>query len=101
MHVVNNSTVIMAADRGKRKRVRYTLDINFESEVAKDSFAQKLTAVRELLTPRGAPKLDNLHLLLALFDCATVPTNAASETADDDLSAPSTKTLLRNEGVFA
>ena len=24
MHVVNNSTVIMAADRGKRKRVRYT-----------------------------------------------------------------------------
>ena len=95
----------MAADRGKRKRVRYTLDINFESEVAKDSFAQKLTAVRELLTPRGAPKLDNLHLLLALFDCATAhrgqPTNTASETADDDLSAPSTKTLLRNEGVFA
>ena len=77
----------MATDRGKRKRVRFTLEVNFESVVAKESFAEKLTAVRHLSTPRGAPKpmLDNLHLLLALIDGPSshrrLPTNA-SETAD-------------------
>ena len=77
----------MAADRGKRERVRFTLEVNFESVVVKESFAKVLTAVRDLSTPRKAPKLtlDNLHLLLALVDRASshhrLPTNT-SEAAD-------------------
>ena len=98
----------MATDRrGARKRVRFTLDINFESEVAKEAFTEKLTAVRNLLTPRGARKLDNRDLLLALFDCATAPGRqyaepvSTSETADENLSAPSTGSFLRSSGWFA
>ena len=77
----------MATDRGKRERVRFTLEVNFESVVVKESFAKVLTAVRDLSTPREAPKLtlDNLRLLLALVDGASshrrLPTNA-SEAAD-------------------
>ena len=77
----------MATDRGKRKGVRFTLEVNFESVVVKESFAKVLTAVRDLSTPPEEPKLmlDNLHLLLALVDGASshrrLPTNA-SEAAD-------------------
>ena len=83
----------MATDRGKRKCVRFTLEVSFESVhvVVKESFAKVLTAVWDLSTPREAPKLtlDNLHvhvhLLLALVDGASshrrLPTNA-SEAAD-------------------
>ena len=77
----------MATDRGKRKRVRFTLEVNFESVVAKESFVEMPKAVRNLSTPPGAPKLvlDNLHLLLGLVDGASfhrrLPTNA-SQTAD-------------------
>ena len=63
----------MATDRGKRERVRFTLEVNFESVVVKESFAEVLTAVRDLSTAREAPKLtlDNLHLSLALVDGAS------------------------------
>ena len=78
-------SIVKATDRGKRKCVRFT--VNFESVVAKESFAEMLKAVRNLSTPPGAPKLvlDNLHLLLGLVDGASshrrLPTNA-SQTAD-------------------
>ena len=71
----------------RESSVRFTLEVNFESVVAKESFAKMLTAVRDLSTPREAPELtlDNLHLLLALVDVASshrrLPTNA-SEAAD-------------------
>ena len=48
--------IVMATDRGKIKRVRFTFEVDFKSEVAKESFVEKLTAVRDLLTLRGAPK---------------------------------------------
>ena len=70
----------MATERGKRKHVRFTLDVNFEGEVAKERFAEKLTVVRDLLTPRGAPKLDNsiycspsLMVLPPTVDCLPTP----------------------------
>ena len=79
----------MATDRGKRKCVRFTLEVNFESVVVKESFAKVLSAVWDLSTPREAPKLTlynlHVHLLLALVDGASshrrLPTNA-SEAAD-------------------
>lgn len=54
------------AARRSRKHVRFTLDINFYSDIAKEAFADKLAAVRTLLMPRGAHKLDNRELLIAL-----------------------------------
>ena len=66
-------SIVMATDRGKRKRVRFTLEVNFERVVVKESFAKVLTAVRDLSILREAPKLTlhNLHLLLALVDGAS------------------------------
>ena len=49
--------------------MRFTIDINFESEVEKTTFTQTLATVRELLTPRGRLNWTT-EFLLALFDCA-------------------------------
>ena len=90
---------MMAA--GRRKRVRFTLDVTFESEVAKQAFSDKLTAVRNLLTPRGANKLDNHDFLLALFDCAVNRHQQQhSSDTEEDLTAPTTGSFLRNSGRF-
>ena len=90
----------MATASGRRKRVRFTLDINFESDVAKEAFFDKLTAVRNLLMPRGSQRLDNCELLSALFDCAlTNHQQEHSEATDQDLSVPSTGSFLRNVGL--
>ena len=98
----------MANDARRRKRVRFTLDVNFDSEIAKTAFSDRLTAVRDLLTPSGAPRLDNKEFLLALFDRATTGTSAvssscalhASDARAEHLLAPSTGSFLRNSGVF-
>ena len=82
---------------GRRKRVRFTLDVNFESDVAKEAFSD---AVRNVLTPRGSPRLDNRELLLALFDCALSTHRDQGSETTDDLSAPSTGSFLRNAGLY-
>ena len=51
----------------RRKRVRFTMDVNFTSEAA---FCGILSAVRDQLTPSGSQTLNNYELLLALFDLA-------------------------------
>ena len=51
--------------------------------------------------------LVTVNYVLALFDCATAPGRqyaepvSTSETADENLSAPSTGSFLRNSGWFA
>lgn len=87
----------MATTTGRRKRVRFTLDVNFESDVTKQAFTDKLTTVRNLLTPRGSLPLDNREFLLALFDCAL--SNHRSD-GSDDVVAPSTGSFLRNGGSY-
>ena len=87
----------MATTAGRRKRVRFTLDVNFEGDVAKEAFSDKLTAV---LTPPCSPRLDNRELLLALFDCALSHHRQQRSETTDELSAPSTGSFLRNGGLY-
>ena len=90
----------MANDARRRKRVRFTLDVNFDSEIAKTAFSDRQTAVRDHLTPPGAPRLGNKEFLLALFDRATNGISAPQASVED-LLAPSTGSFLRTSGVFA
>ena len=53
-----------------RKRVRFTVDVALPSEAARIAFKDGLSSVRDLLTPPGQPKLDNLALMTALLDLA-------------------------------
>ena len=79
----------------KRKRVRFTLDVNFTTEAEKDAFGAQLSAVRDRLTPRGSPMLNNHDLLLALFDLASnKPSSSESQ------QYPSSGSFLRNAGQF-
>ena len=50
-----------------RKRVWFTVDCALPSEVARTAFNDRLSSVRNLLSP-GRPKLDNLGLMMALLD---------------------------------
>ena len=88
------------ATGSRRKRVRHTLDISFDSEAAKDAFTTRLSAVRSILTPRGRARLHNRDLLLALFDCATAQYGDRG-VDDKDLSASSTGSFSRNSGLFS
>ena len=52
---------------GKRKRVRFSLDISIVLEDAKEAFLISLNDVRYFVTPEGADKLNNYGMLSALF----------------------------------
>ena len=49
----------------RKKRVRFTMDINFSSAAEKDAFCGRLSSVRDLLTPTGSQTLNNYELLTA------------------------------------
>lgn len=85
----NHSDVEMTT---RKKRVRFTLDINFGSEAEKDAFSTRLSAVREQLTPRGAHVLNNLELMQALFSLAS------SSSTEEGQQCPSSGSFLRNSG---
>ena len=53
-----------------RKRVRFSLVINFDSLEGKNVFKRRLDHVRKLLTPAGQSDLDNYGLMSAIFDSA-------------------------------
>ena len=44
------------------KRVHFTMDLNFTSEAEKDAFCERLSVVRDRLTPRGSQTLTNYEL---------------------------------------
>ena len=48
----------------RKKRVRFTLDLNFTSDAEKDAFCGRLSAV----SASGSHTLNNRELLSALFD---------------------------------
>ena len=65
-----------------RKRVRYTVDVALPSEAARTAFKDRLSSVRDLLSPPGGSKLDNLGLMTALIDLAeTSPPNARAHSS--------------------
>ena len=69
------------ASGGRRKRSRFTLDVNFESDVAKDAFVERLAAVRDLITPPGGARLDNRQFLTSLFELAETTGGSGSSSA--------------------
>ena len=67
-----------------RKRVRHTVDVPLASEAARTAFKDRLSSVRDLLSPPGGPKLDNLALMTALLDLAEAshrPTSACAHSS--------------------
>ena len=81
-----------------RKRVRYTLEFHFSGEEERDAFSKRLSAVRQLLSPTGAARVDNTALMSALFD-AVEKTSASSPTASAESSLSSScSSFQRNSG---
>ena len=80
----------MASSR--KKRVRFTIDVNFSSEAEKDAFSARLSEVRARLTPRGAHALNNYELMLELAGEQNINQPEAPPH-------PSTGTFLRNSGL--
>ena len=79
-----------------KKRVRFGFDMKFVNLEAKEAFVQRLEHVRQLMTPAGAPSLDNNSLFNVLCDLAE-----ASHPTLDPHSAnvgQSTSSFMRNSG---
>ena len=64
-----------------RKRVRFTVDVALPSETARTAFKDRLSSVRDLLSPAGGPKLDNLALMTALLDLAESRSSVSAYTS--------------------
>ena len=79
----------------QRKRVRYTFDVCFMSQQQKDDFKARLGSVRDLLSPQGGPKLDNLGLMTALFELAEACHGGRSGTTE---SLSDSRSFLPNSG---
>ena len=60
----------MSSSSRERKRERYGFDLSFATLEEKEAFLQRLQNVRRLMTPAGAPLLENQNLVYALLDLA-------------------------------
>lgn len=83
------------AATSRKKRVRFTMDVNFTSEAEKDAFCGRLSAVRDKLTPSGSQALNYYELLLALFDLAGKHTPTSTLPSQQCRSSGS---FLKNAG---
>ena len=79
---------------GRKRPPRYTFDVHFASEEEKEAFTTRLKSVRQLLTPEGSRSIDNYSLFNALFAAV----EGASQPTSD--SGPSTRSFMRNNGMF-
>ena len=71
--------------------------LSYPNQEEKEVFLQRLQNVSKLLTPAGAPLLENQNLVYALLDLA----EAGSHLTPDPHSAnagPATKSFMRNSG---
>ena len=78
----------------RKKRVRFTMDINFSSVAEKDAFCGRLSSVGDLLTPTGSQTLNNYELLLALFDLA----GKQSQSIEPPQQCSSSGSFLKHSG---
>lgn len=85
--------------RTRCKRVRYTIDVAFGSELEKREFSERLNVVRDLLTPPGSARLDNQVLMRALFDCAQKQHTVQASGSRTVLPQPTRATFLDNAGM--
>ena len=91
-----------------RRGARYQMELKFPTEDAKTSFLQRLSAARSVLTPQGAPQLDQRELLEALLSLVEergcVPNTPAqpvvqySSAARSRGRASTTSSILENAG---
>lgn len=86
------------ASSSKRVRVRYSIDVNFDSEERKQTFKLRMESIRKRLTPSGSPSLDNFGLMYAMFDIVegVIPADLAG-TARETCH---TQSFQRNSGNF-
>ena len=78
----------------RKKRVRFTLDLNFTSDAEKDAFCGRLSDVRDQITPSGSHTLNNRELLSALFDLV----DKHSHSTQPSVQCASTGSFLKNAG---
>jgi len=51
----------------KKKRVRFTFDVNFMNEAKKHNFCERLSTVRDILTLAGSSSFSNREMLESFF----------------------------------
>ena len=82
-----------------RKRVRLSMDVKFTSEAEKDAFCEKLSDIREQLTPRGTRAISNYELLLSLFNLVGSGSGASVPSSSQQIhQCPSRGSFLENSG---
>ena len=86
----------MASSSRKRKRERYRFDLSFAT-LEKEAFLQRLQNVHRLMTPVGAPLLENQNLVYALLDLAESGSHPTSDPHSDN-AGPATRSFMRNSG---
>ena len=104
----NKKMATLNEPRKKRAQVgfRYSMELNFASEDAKQSFLSRMENTKQRFAPRGSPPLGSRELLSYLLDMAetTPPTNQPGTTGSQLQSqvvptAPAT--MLDNSGKSA
>ena len=81
----------------KKKRVRFTIDVNFSEEEEKRAFCEKLSAVRDRLSPVGSPSISNQELLLTLFN-VVLAESLPGTTSGHSSESPTSGSFLKNSG---
>ena len=89
----------MASSSRKRKRERYGFDLSFATLEEKEAFLQRLQNVRRLMTPAGAPLLENQNLVYALLDLAESGSHPTPDPhGHSDNAGPATRSFMCNSG---
>ena len=85
-----------ASSTASRRRIRYTLDVHFNTQEDKEAFLLRLKGVRERLSPVGCPQMDNHGLLSAMCDAVEESTSQSVQT-DEAITSSS---FMSNSGEY-
>ena len=85
----------MLSSSRKRKRERYGFDLSFATLEEKEAFLQRLQNVRKLMTPAGAPLLENQNLVYALLDLAESGSHPTPDPHSNN-AAPAIRFFMHN-----
>ena len=85
-----------ASSTASRRRIRYTLDVHFNTQEEKEAFLLRLKGVRERLSPVGCPPMDKHGLLSAMCDAVEEGTSQSQQT-DEAIGGTS---FLTNSGKY-
>lgn len=98
----------MATSTRKRNRSggsRFQFDLHFVNDEQKKAFKLRLNNIRQHFTPRGRAEIDNMGLMLAMFDVVEREIARRDGSGDDPMDesiAPSLKlSFQRNNGKLS